>query len=263
MADATADFWGNLTLAERQRMAARDYDWPRFERELLFRTADPKVLQRGSSGFRAILKELGLPKGCRALDVGAGGFTGATTTKHLIEVLDAEIDAVELIPELVEKLETTYGSRLNVICADIYDFMPSAPYDLVVLDLPIMDKQIDELVPRFLPHVNPGGYFITCMVYDLQSVFDVKEPLLHHARRGEFETFMTQRFGATRLDPVVAQRAFAGTPVTVRAVVDKWLCRGEARGFGWLVLQKNGTHPRARTSLLKRARRALQRILER
>lgn len=249
-----------------RREAEIAFDWPAFERDLLFPTLAPRSLHKGRSGFRAILKNLDLPKGAYALDVGAGGFAGETTTRHLVDVLDAKIDAVELIPELAQKLEAAFPKgRLNVVVGDIFDFKPPAePYDILVFDLPIIGDQIETLIPRWLPHLKPGGYVVTDFVYDLAQTFDSRDPLLNPPRREEFQNLLMHRFGATRVDAVTAQRAYFGTPLTVRGLVDKWLCRAAFRGFGWLVLQKDGAHPAQRgASLQTRMRRRLEQALDR
>lgn len=265
MSEPHAAFFPELDEAGRREREAA-FDWPAFERDLLFPTLAPLAMRVGSSGFRAILKDLDLPKGAKALDVGAGGFAGATTTRHLVDILDAKIDAVELIPELAEKLEAAFPKgRLNVVVGDIFDFKPPAePYDILVFDLPIIGDQIETLIPRWLPHLKPGGYVLTDFVYDLAQTFDCREPLLNPTRRTEFEDLLTHRFRATHVDPVTAQRAYFGTPLTVRGIVDKWLCKSPCRGFGWLVLQKEGLHPEHRgASIRTKARRRVERLIGR
>lgn len=228
---------GNVSAGSREA----DYDWAKFDRELLFQNLDPGVPGVGDSSFRAITTRLLVPKGCSTLDVGAGGFLGNTTTKHLIEVLDAQVDAVEIDAELARKLDEKFAGRIKVYNLPIQD-LPKVElkYDIIISDLPMVPWQINSFVPDWLGTLKPGGYYILCTVYDLVGMFDGKEPLMDRSIRPDFEQFLLDRFGTTTIDPRTAQKAFIGSGLTVRAIVDKWSLRSPRRGFGFIVLQKDG-----------------------
>lgn len=217
------------------------YDWEKFDRELLFKGLDPAVPGVGDSAFRAIVTRLLVPKGCSTLDIGSGGFLGNTTTRHLVEVLDAEVDAVEIDTELARKLDEKFAGRIKVHAMAIQDFPRAGrQYDIIVSDLPMVPWQINEFAPDWLENLKPGGYYIFCTVYDLVGMFDGKEPLMDRSIRPDFEKFLLERFGTTTIDPRTAQKSFIGSPLTVRAIVDKWCMKSPRRGFGFIVLQKEG-----------------------
>jgi SAM-dependent methyltransferase len=91
------------------------------------------------TGFAEILNSLNLPAHPAILDVGAGGFTGETTTIHLVKVPGARIDAIELVPERAQRLADKFTGKVNVINGDFLQHRFERVYDLVVLDL---DSQI-------------------------------------------------------------------------------------------------------------------------
>ena len=218
------------------------YDWEKFDRELLFEGLDPGVPGMGNSSFRAILTRLLVPKGCLALDIGAGGFLGNTTTRHLVEVLDADVDAVEIDADLAHKLDEKFAGRIKVHNLAIQDFPRAGRrYDVIVSDLPMVPWQINTFAPDWLENLKPGGYYIFCTVYDLAGMFDGKEPLMDRSVRPDFEKFLLERFGTIKIDPRTAQKSFIGSSLTVRAIVDKWCLKSPRRGFGFIVLQKDGT----------------------
>jgi hypothetical protein len=216
--------------------------WAAFDAQLMFKGLQPDVLGTGDSrdsSFRSVLVKSGLAKGCRALDIGAGGFVGHTTTRHMLDVLEAQVDAVEIDAALCAKLTERFGNRVNVICKSIDDFDPGdTRYDLIALDLPMIPYEFEELIPRFLPRLNDGGYVVCDFPYDIDATFGGSQPLFDPSYRPEWEAFMLRKFGAIEIDPRTAQRAYHGSELTVRAILDKWSALTKRRGFGWIVLQK-------------------------
>jgi len=200
----------------------------------------PQVSDHNNLGFRAIIKALPIETGCRALDVGAGGFVGQSTTVHLLELLAAQIDAVELSKERAEKLLERFGNKLQVWAQDIFTFnWPLGKYDLIVMDLDsaVIPLMMEKLVPIAKDHLAQSGYMILGTIYDAEEVYNAENPLLPVGGRDKQIEFMNRYYGAPKLDVETARRVFEGSNLTVVGIVDKYMGTSR-RCVGWLVLQK-------------------------
>lgn len=200
----------------------------------------PQVSDHNNLGFRAIIKALPIKMGCRALDVGAGGFVGQSTTVHLLELLAAQIDAVELSKERAEKLLERFGNKLQVWAQDIFTFnWPLGKYDLIVMDLDsaVIPLMMENLVPIAKDHLAQSGYMILVTIYDAEEVYNAENPLLPVGGRDKQIEFMNRYYGTPKLAVETARRVFEGSNLTVVGIVDKYMGTSR-RCVGWLVLQK-------------------------
>lgn len=101
------------------------------------------------STFKKLLEKLNL-KPARILDVGAGGFTGQTTTIHLTELYsDAAIVCVERNYVNATRLANKYP-KLDVVHTLIENYEDATPFDLVVLDL--ASNQVEWVFEELLPN---------------------------------------------------------------------------------------------------------------
>lgn len=189
--------------------------------------------------FPWLLQALSIPPGARVLDVGAGGFTGKSTTVHLRDI-GARITAVELDSGRAARLQELYPD-IKVIVSDIrlYDYA-DGPFDLAVFDLdtgltPLVMK---ELVPAARRHLRPGGLLITMLIYDSEATYGGAQPLLAASGRKFQDDFLNGFYGATRVGVRTAGLAMANHGFEVLGVVDKYL-GASRRGVGWLVLRKS------------------------
>ena len=172
------------------------------------------------SGFRFLIEALPLKKRCRALDVGAGGFVGETTTRHLLEALKARIDAVEIDASLCEQLRKRFGRKITVSCADIESFAASAKqkYDLIVHDVTPRDLLLS-MLPRYARLLKADGWLVCYFASDEIIGDPAFAPL-------------------PTTDPRLAQlRSIVGPGFHVRGLIDKWRLRSDRRGSSFLVMQ--------------------------
>ncbi len=141
-----------------------------FEAGHIYRGLVPDVDDHQISGFRAILKLLSLSRGCRVLDVGAGGFMGTTTTVHLLDVLAPEVIAKEINPERANKLAEKYSDRLTVITGSfeqsVTQLLGQAKFDLVVFDIdtPLIPKIFDSMLDTATAVLAPRGFVISVFI---------------------------------------------------------------------------------------------------
>jgi hypothetical protein len=116
------------------------------------------------TGFEKMLQELNLPYQCKVLDVGAGGFVGETTTKHLVTRFEHVI-AVERDKTACDSLRLKFGmNELKIHCCPIEEFEATYQYDLMVIDLnePQIPFIKDTLIPYYgKQFVRVGGHIIT------------------------------------------------------------------------------------------------------
>jgi len=116
------------------------------------------------TNFELMMWELDLPHDAKVLDVGAGGFVGETTTKHLVNKFD-HVFALEQNEAACGKLREKYTPEiLTVLCGSIEEFVPLFEYDLMVVDLnsgqiPFIRDTLIEHYGRYI--VRIGGYIIT------------------------------------------------------------------------------------------------------
>lgn len=201
-----------------------------------------EVPEDDPSAFRDLLAALS-PRGVRRiLDVGAGGFVGDVTTRHLLELCpDAVVTALELRPERVDALRERFaGAPVEVVEGDVRELAADEPFDLVVIDLDtsviplIFDELLDGVIARV---TRPGALVITLVMTDqYQAFFGEKAYPPTDAER--HERFMLRRFGALRLTDESLKEQFAGNPrYDALVLVDKWR-RDPANFIGWLALRR-------------------------
>jgi cyclopropane fatty-acyl-phospholipid synthase-like methyltransferase len=181
-------------------------DHEQFEVGLISKGLIPIVDDHQVSGFRAILKLLHLPRGCRALDVGAGGFLGTTTTVHLIDVLAAEVTALEINPERASKLAAKFGDRLTVVASSFEQYIVQLSgenkYNLVVFDIdtPLIPKIFDTMIDAASAVLTSDGFIISVFIYDIDGTFNCEPPLLSRLGKALQEEFLIGKFGTTKVD---------------------------------------------------------------
>lgn len=200
-----------------------------------------KVPIATESSFRDLVASLGCtPR--RILDVGAGGFVGETTTVHLVELFPtARITAVEYVAERIDPLRERFGPRLDVVQADIADYQPDAPFELVVVDFDLAVLHGRFRIPFddvFIGLTAPGGILVTDMLVNHHNAFhgpqgtvspDAEQPLLE---------FLDREFGTTIVTPEVLVTRLADHPtLEPLALVEKW--RGDSSNFvGWAAFRR-------------------------
>jgi hypothetical protein len=221
----------------RYMRMTRDRGLEAFGTDPIWNDLAPQVPDHRGSGFRAILRLLGLPIGCKVLDVGAGGFLGETTTVHLLDVLQANVIGIELDIEKAQRLKEKFGERIEVFIGRWEEYSTEEPQDLIIFDL---DSQsiptiFDSFIESALPMLGPRGVIVSLFIYDADAVFDSEKPLLNPRDKQLHKAFLMRKFGTDKVDRVAAEKAFSGSAFAVRGITDKWM---EHRGLGWIALQK-------------------------
>ncbi len=192
-------------------------------------------------GFRGMAQSLRLPERALILDVGAGGFAGATTTAHLVERWPGRVHALEIRPERAQALHDKLGGRITIEVGDFYTYAPDQPFDLVVLDLDTSghSRQYYEGIPKARGLLEPAGKVIASLIYDCDAAFGGAAPLFKPEARGAQEAFMQAYFGTTTLSLETARRVMWGHGFAALGMTDKWLSATAAgRGFGWILLER-------------------------
>jgi tRNA1Val (adenine37-N6)-methyltransferase len=85
------------------------------------------------------------PEAGRALDIGAG--TGLLSLMLAQRFPSLHIDAVEIEPACAEQLKrnvqaSPFAAQVHAHCADILDYTPVLPYDLIICNPPFFEKQL-------------------------------------------------------------------------------------------------------------------------
>lgn len=189
-----------------------------------------------ASSFRDLVASLGCTPRC-ILDVGAGGFVGETTTVHLIELFPTvPITAVEYVAERIAPLRERFGSRVDVIQADIADYRPDSPFDLVVVDFDLavlhgrFGIPLDDI---FIDLTAPGGILVTDLLIHHHNAFHGPKGTVAPDAEEPLREFLEREFGTTVLTPEVLVSRFGDHPtLEPLALVEKW--RGDSANFvGW------------------------------
>jgi hypothetical protein len=197
------------------------------------------VPQTSSSSFRDLLVALRPDPVRRILDVGAGGFLGATTTVHLLELFpNAQIDAVEINPERARELADKFPT-LNVHAGDVREY-DAEPYDLAVVDLDStrIDLLFDELLHgKLLELTRPGSLAVVITFTDVLAAFSGPRAM-HPSNAENAAGLMHRTFGRLRITDDVVKRAFETDPdFTALTVIEKF--RGDPQSFvGWIALER-------------------------
>jgi SAM-dependent methyltransferase len=197
-------------------------------------------VKRGDTSFRSLIATLDLGHVGSVLDVGAGGFVGETTTVHLADLLTAPITAVELNRERADALAERFGDRLEVVCADAFDWDDERAFDLVVLDIdtPRIPAIFEtHLEGKLLDLVRPGGVLISVIVNDAQQAFHGPKAL-PASNEELISSFLERHFGSRRLTDRGLKAHYADHPhYRALAMVDKW--QGDPANYiAWLALQR-------------------------
>jgi SAM-dependent methyltransferase len=200
------------------------------------------ITRRRETSFRRLLRSLDLEQVGSVLDIGAGGFQGETTTRHLLDVLDAPVTAVELDPGRAAALVERFGDRLEVVCADAFAWDDPRAFDLVVLDIDtpripaLFEEQLDTGV---LERVRPGGVVIAAVVADAEQAFHGPKAL-PAANEPLIVPFLERHFGTRKLTDEGVKAHYAEHPhYRALALIDKWR-RDPANYMAWLALQRRG-----------------------
>lgn len=193
--------------------------------------------------FDAILLSLGLDRESTALDIGAGGFVGASTTRYLIDRLHNPVVALELAPERCDALKEKFGAALDVHNGDIrtYDF-GGKTFDLVVVDIDCF--LIPEVYNDWLPNcvhglMKPGGYAILVNFDQIKDPIDASAGISAEVQEGVLP-FLLEKFGDRRLTGDNVRRAYANDPLFEGVdAVGKW--NGRENVLNWVVLRKRSS----------------------
>ncbi len=192
--------------------------------------------------FRRIVAGLGLPRAARVLDIGAGGFVGETTTRHLTDLVDAPVVALERDEGRAAKLAERFGDAIEVVAADAFAYAPADRFDLAVVDLDtgLIPRVFDELLDRLAAGaLAPGGHAVVAIVTDLALAY-AGPSALHVDGAEPMAAFMRERFGRLRLDAEVLARAYDEAGVwRVVDLVPKY-ADDPACYVGWAVLRLEG-----------------------
>ena len=205
----------------------------------------PNVEDHRGSGFRAALKSLVLPPSPTILDVGAGGFAGATTMVHLVDCFPGVVDGIEIRPERAKAVAEKFGDRVRLFTGDFLQMEAAWAYDLLTFDLDsgLQDALFNLFLPRAAAMLAPHGKVVAGIIYDLEGAYGGETPLLNPVGRADHEAFMTGFFGTTALTPETAAPALAKQGFAVLGLVDKWMASGQKNAIGWLVLEKLQASP--------------------
>jgi len=206
-------------------------------------TRSPAVLDERDApagqrlAFPWILSRLKLSQGFCAVDVGAGGFVGKSTTVHLC-ALGGRTIALEINADRAAALQAAFPA-IDVRCQDIRTFdWSGGPYDVVVFDLDsgLIPLIMTELIQATRPHLAPGGVVIAVVIYDSPAAFGGDKPLVNPLGRKQNDQFMQDFYGAHRVGIAVADHAVSKYGYEAIGVVDKYLGSAQ-RGVGWLVIR--------------------------
>jgi hypothetical protein len=198
----------------------------------------------GGSGFAAILNSIDIPKRSTVVDVGAGGFTGRTTTDPLINQGFERVICVERNPQRCDALRKKYGSRIEIREGPYGELGVSCAFELIVFDIDsplaplIYDRLIDFAVEDGL---IAGGYLVCLVIYDLKAAYSGSVPPLDPRGYASQAEFMRRYFGSETLTEEIVSAAFANHPgFEFVALVDKYLNTSGPRCVGWTVLRRKG-----------------------
>ena len=194
--------------------------------------------------FAWLLTQLSLPVAPRIVDVGAGGFVGQTTTRHLVKIPDADITAVEISPDRAQRLAEAFGERVKVICGDFDTVELPGTYDLVCVDTDVKVMSIafkEWLHGRVYRMLNRGGYAIFINLSSWANAI-AGGPAIHYGvddrRRLQdgdvIYDFMLNYWGALEVAPEMVCQKFSKDPFyKAIAVKDKWLAKNIVTWICW------------------------------
>jgi hypothetical protein len=184
--------------------------------------------------FEAIVKKLRLPRHPRILDVGAGGFVGETTTRHLVRYFGGEITAIEIHQGRAERLQEAFQDKIKVICGDFTQYQWNDRFDLIVLDLdPLCMPAIFYawLPGKVFRLLRPGGYTIAINLANWENAITPGSAIhygcdlrLRFAPGDLMHGFLLTYWGALNVTEAVVRGKFARDPLyKVVSVMDKWV----------------------------------------
>jgi trans-aconitate methyltransferase len=77
------------------------------------------------------------------------------------------VDVLEINQEMIDLVESIgYLEGVNIINANIFNYIPTKNYDIILLDIWQCDcnnfiTERDTLITKYLPNLNPGGFIYT------------------------------------------------------------------------------------------------------
>jgi len=221
-------------------VSANQFD-PTYARERAFTGLAPPTPVPTVLGFRALMHNLTLPPGAKAVEV--GGHTGDHTTIHILEVAKVPVDILEIDKERAEALQrkfnqdSRFAGQVHVHATDARLFQTPNKYELAILDLPtgVIPVQFEDIFPKVEHLIATQGTVILYVIYDIEAAYDVPDPPGH---RTEQERFMRSYFGSTRIDVEAANKVMWPKGYTVLGLVDRWMLGGNRKGHGWLCLER-------------------------
>lgn len=128
------------------------------------------------NGFQKLLQGCA-PEGTKVLDVGAGGFCGATTTQFLAAMFpQKDITLIEQKEGLIPPLKETFPEA-NVIHGDFFEYSPRNKYGLLSVDLNFQNHvtRWDDILKASHKLLKKGGVLITYTVNSLDGLPMIQE----------------------------------------------------------------------------------------
>ena len=217
--------------------------WKRKKPQPTGASAGPIDLSRSKIPFDAILLSLGLGRQSTALDIGAGGFVGASTTRYLIDRLQNPVVGLELAPERCDALKEKFGAALDVRNGDIrtYDF-GGKTFDVVVADVDcfLIPEVFDDWLPNTLHGLlKPGGFAILVNFDHIKDPIDASAGISAEVQEGVLP-FLIKKFGDRRVTGDNVRSAYANDPLFEGIdAVGKW--NGRENVLNWVILRKRSS----------------------
>ncbi|AIF82013.1 hypothetical protein I862_07295 [endosymbiont of Acanthamoeba sp. UWC8] len=177
------------------------------------------------------------------LDIGAGGFVGETTTKHLTNYFkQSKIIALEKRIEACEQLEKKFAGKIEVICGDIANFNKGAPYDLIVIDLDaslitwIYEELLENQLYKLL---KPNGYIIAIGIANIKNAKKFFSEEAARTLQEQWCPFMKKYIKASGMTLENMKIKFhESDKYYVLNVLDKWDKKENV--VNWVFFQKKG-----------------------
>jgi hypothetical protein len=217
--------------------------WKKSKRQSTGASAGPIDLSRSKIPFDAILVSLGLGRQSTALDIGAGGFVGASTTRYLVDRLQNPIVGLELDPARCEALKEKFGATLEVNNGDIRTFdFGGRTFDIVVADVDCF--LIPEVFNNWLPNrlhglLKPGGFAVLVNFDHIKDPIDASAGISAEVQEGVLP-FLIEKFGDRHVTGDNVRKAYAADPLFEGIdAVGKW--NGRENVLNWVILRKRSS----------------------
>ena len=133
---------------------------------------------------QAIVDLLPTAGSLRILDLGAG--TGLLSQRLLKRIPGSSVTCVDFSPRMIAQCQhrlEQYGSRAELLCADIRDWIPPTSYDAVVACNSLVYKEIDvgKCYSKYAEALRPGGVLLNSTVVKQEDDATFRRILNHEA----------------------------------------------------------------------------------